>query len=172
MGGAISFIGILVIVSRGDWETIWSIGFSFGDALILAAMPVWAVYSTVLSRSQTGLSGMETLAAMTVFALILTFPLYLGDILVLGNSIPVTGNIVSILAFVGTVSSVGAFYCWNEGVRGAGPNAASFMYHLLPAFATAGAVLVLGEQVFIYQIAGIALILAGVFASAKGARAP
>ena len=71
--------------------------------------------------------------------------------------------------YVGVFSSVGAFYCWNEGVRGAGSNIAGFMYHLLPAFGTIGAVALLREDLFTYQIAGIALILAGVYMSTRAA---
>lgn len=167
LGGAVSFTGVLAIVSRGDWANFLSIEFGIGDFIILLAMPVWAIYSGILKRSQTGLNGMETLAGMTAFAVVIMTPLYLVDAIGSGNHVPLTFATLGSLAYVGVIAAVGAFYCWNEGVRGAGPAAAGFMYHLLPAFASVGAVFLLGETLFIYQIAGITLILAGVYMSTR-----
>lgn len=166
-GGLVSFAGIFAIVSGGDLNALLGIEFGTGDLVVLAAMPVWAIYSVILKRSETGLSGMETLAGMTAPALMVMAPLYLADMLVYGNYVPVSPAVIGAIVYVGVFSSVGAFYCWNEGVRGAGSNVAGFMYHLLPAFGTLGAVALLGESLFAYQIAGIALILTGVYLSTR-----
>ncbi len=167
IGGAVSFSGILAIVSRGDWHVLLAIEFNFGDLLILLAMPVWAVYSGILKRAETGLNGLETLAGMTLFAVAIMLPAYVVDVAVYGHQMPASFPVTGAVLYVGVVAGVAAFYCWNEGVRGAGPAIAGFMYHLLPAFTTVGAVVVLGEALFIYQVVGIALILAGVYTSTR-----
>ena len=166
-GGLISFTGIIAIVSRGDMQTLLAVEFSVGDVIILLAMPVWAIYSVILKRADTGLSGLETLAGMTAFALAIMLPLYLTDAFVFDHHMPVSTASLGAIAYVGVFAGVGAFYCWNEGVRGAGPAIAGFMYHLLPAFASVGAVVTLGESLFAYQVVGIALILSGVYMSTR-----
>jgi len=169
LGGLVSFAGILTIVSGGSLASLLGIEFSMGDLVILAAMPIWAVYSVILKRSNTGLTGVETLAGMTAPALAIMAPVYAIDVIVYDNHVPATYPVAGAILYVGVFSSVGAFYCWNEGVRGAGSNIAGFMYHLLPAFGTIGAVALLREDLFTYQIAGIALILAGVYMSTRAA---
>lgn len=169
LGGLVSFAGILTIVSGGSLASLLGIKFSMGDLVILAAMPIWAIYSVILKRSDTGLTGVETLAGMTAPALAIMAPVYAIDVIVYENHVPATYPIAGAILYVGVFSSVGAFYCWNEGVRGAGSNIAGFMYHLLPAFGTIGAVALLREDLFTYQIAGIALILAGVYMSTRAA---
>ncbi len=169
LGGLVSLFGILVIVSRFDLQVLLSIEFSSGDLLILAAMPVWAIYSAILRRSDTGLDGLETLAGMSACAVVIMLPAFLIDRFVFDHLMPVSAAALGAVLYVGVFAGVGAFYCWNEGVRGAGPAVAGFMYHLLPAFASLGAVLVLGETLLVYQIIGIALILAGVYLSTRSA---
>lgn len=170
MGGVISTLGILAIVSRLDLGVLTSVEFSDGDLLILLAMPVWAVYSAILRRSKSGLDGLETLAGMTVFAVAIMLPLYVVDLYYFDHRLPASGTTLSAVLYVGVFAGVAAFYCWNEGVRGAGPGVAGFMYHLLPAFASIGAVIVLGEELFLYQVVGIALILLGVYQSTRSSR--
>lgn len=172
LGGAVSFSGIVVIVSRGDLRTLLAIEFSAGDLVILAAMPVWAVYSAILKRSELPLSGLETLAGMTVFAWLVMVPLYAVEQVALGGRTPLTFTTLGAVLYVGVFAGVAAFYCWNEGVRGAGPSIAGFMYHLLPAYATVGAVALLGEALHPYQMLGIALILAGVYMSTRNTKGP
>ena len=55
-----------------------------------------------------------------------------------------------------------ALICWNRGVATVGANAAGFTIHLLPAFGTLLAILLLGESFQAFHAAGIATILAGV----------
>lgn len=171
-GGLVSFAGIFTIVSGGSLASLLGIEFSLGDLVIVAAMPIWAAYSVILKRSDTGLTGIETLAGMTAPALAMMAPIYAVDVLFYGNQVPVTYSTSAAILYIGVFSSVGAFYCWNEGVRGAGSNIAGFMYHLLPAFGTIGAVALLGEQLFAYQVAGIALILTGVYMSTRTGALP
>ena len=167
LGGVISTLGILAIVSRLELEVLTSLEFSDGDLLILLAMPVWAVYSAILRRSKSELDGLETLAGMSAFAVAIMVPLYIVDLYILDHRMSTSGATLGAVLYVGVFAGVAAFYCWNEGVRGAGPGVAGFIYHLLPAFASFGAVVVLGEDLFLYQVIGIAMILLGVYQSTR-----
>src|SRR6266480_4194577 len=71
--------------------------------------------------------------------------------------------------YIGLAASVAAFICWNRGVAIVGANAAGFTLHLLPAFGTALAMLLLGEAFHAYHAAGFATILAGVVLATRRA---
>jgi drug/metabolite transporter (DMT)-like permease len=73
---------------------------------------------------------------------------------------------------MGICASVLAFFFWNRGVAVVGANAAGFTIHLLPAFGTVLAILLLGESVAAFHAAGIALILAGVLLATRAAPPP
>jgi drug/metabolite transporter (DMT)-like permease len=64
--------------------------------------------------------------------------------------------------YISLAASVAAFICWNRGVAIVGANAAGFTLHLLPAFGTVLAMLLLGEAFHAYHAAGFATILVGV----------
>jgi drug/metabolite transporter (DMT)-like permease len=66
------------------------------------------------------------------------------------------------IVYVGIAASVIAYIYWNRGVAIVGANAAGFTLHLLPAFGTVLAILLLDEQFRGFHAAGIATILAGV----------
>ena len=48
VGVALSFVGVMVIVSRGDAGTFATFTFNKGDVILLANMGIWAVYSVFL----------------------------------------------------------------------------------------------------------------------------
>ena len=59
IGVGISLLGVIVIVCKGDIDTLLSLAFSPGDLWIVAAMTGWAVYS-VLLRYRPSEMGMGT----------------------------------------------------------------------------------------------------------------
>jgi drug/metabolite transporter (DMT)-like permease len=69
--------------------------------------------------------------------------------------------------YIALGASVLAYICWNRGVAAVGANAAGITVHLLPAFGTVLAILLLGERFAAYHAAGIATILAGVLLATR-----
>jgi drug/metabolite transporter (DMT)-like permease len=72
--------------------------------------------------------------------------------------------------YVGVFASVVAYVCWNRGVHVIGPNSAGLFLHLMPVFTTILAVMLLGERLYAYHAAGIALVAAGIVLSTSGGR--
>ncbi len=64
-------------------------------------------------------------------------------------------------------SSVLAYIFWNRGVEVVGANVAGLFVHLMPVYGVALAWLFLGERTAPYHLAGIALILAGIWATSR-----
>jgi drug/metabolite transporter (DMT)-like permease len=53
-----------------------------------------------------------------------------------------------------------------------GPNVAGIFIHLMPAFGSLLAWMFLGERIELFHLVGIALILAGIWLTARGQRSP
>jgi drug/metabolite transporter (DMT)-like permease len=160
-GMLISFAGIVVILTHGELARLAELEFQAGDAWILAAMPVWGVYSVLLKRLPAELSGTALLFVLAAIGVAMLAPLAAIEALRSPPRWPSAEEAAAVL-YVGLAASVVGFICWNRGVAVVGANAAGFTLHLLPAFATVLAILLLGEAFRAFHAAGIATILAGV----------
>ena len=174
-GMLISLAGILVILSRGDPGALLNLELHAGDVWILLAMPVWGIYSVLLKRRPPGLGGLEFLFVISLAGVLMLAPAAALQALQAPPRMPNTAELLAVL-YMGLAASVFAFICWNRGVAVVGANAAGFTVHLLPAFGTLLAILILGEAFAGFHAIGIATILAGVLlatlaAPARGASA-
>jgi drug/metabolite transporter (DMT)-like permease len=167
-GMLISWVGIFIIIARGDAGNLLRMEFHSGDAWILIAMPIWGTYSVLLKRLPPELRGTTLLFVLCAGAV----PLLLPAVLLEAASIvrkPLTTEGVIGLAYMGVFASVGAFICWNRAVAVVGANVAGFSIPLLPVFGTVLAMVFLGEQLFNFHLLGIATILFGVVLATRPA---
>jgi drug/metabolite transporter (DMT)-like permease len=160
-GILISLAGIVVILSRGDPDTLRQLEFHSGDAWILAAMPIWGAYSVLLKRRPPELGGVALAFVLGVLGLLLLAPLYALEVMRATPAWPTFPEALGVV-YIGLAASAIAMVLWNRGVDVVGANAAGFTLHLLPAFGTVLAILFLGETFGAFHAVGIATILAGV----------
>lgn len=170
LGMIVSFCGILVIILRGDLTQLLHLRLNPGDLLILLGLPAWGVYSVLLRRRPAELDDISLLFAITIAGLIVLVPCYAVESAFFQTPHPSWAAIGGVV-YTALFASVGAYICWNRGVELIGPNRAGFTMHLLPAFTTVLAVLLLGEKVHLFHGFGIAIILFGVWL-ATSARSP
>lgn len=152
--------GALILVTRGDWETVRRLQFVPGDLLILLAVALYALYS-VLLRRPTGLHPSSLLAYTFVLGTLLIAPFYLLERQG-GARLPLTPTTAVSILYLAVGPSLLAYWCWNSGVAALGPNRAGLFINLLPVFAALLAVLFLGETLHLYHLVGMLLIGGGV----------
>jgi drug/metabolite transporter (DMT)-like permease len=80
-------------------------------------------------------------------------------------------NLTALLG-VALFSSVLAYIFWNRGVEQVGANVAGLFVHLMPVFGTLLAWLLLDERLQLFHVAGIALILTGIYVTSRSAAPP
>ena len=165
-GMLISLGGILMIVARGEPGRLLQFDFQSGDGWILAAMPVWGIYSVLLKRRPPELGDVSLLFAISVAGLLFLGPAFALQALLVPPRLPTAGEAASVV-YIGLAASVGAYICWNRGVAVVGANAAGFTLHLLPAFGTLLALAFLGEAFRAFHAAGFAAILFGVVVATR-----
>jgi len=166
-GIGVSLVGVLAIVARGDPATLAGLAINPGDGWILASVPIWALYSVLVRRRPAGLAAAPMLPLVAVVGALALLPFAVAEA-ALGAPMPVSLEAAAAVLYLGLAASIVAFVFWNRGVETVGANRAGLFLHLVPAFATALAILFLGETARPFHGAGIALILAGIYLTAAG----
>jgi drug/metabolite transporter (DMT)-like permease len=128
---------------------------------VLAAVLSWAVYTILLARRPAGVEPLALLAALVAVGLLWIAPFYALE---LARGARLRLDLVSAAAilYVALFASIAAYALWNAGVAAIGARSAGVFLHLMPAFGSVLAAVLLGEAVHAFHAAGIALILVGV----------
>jgi drug/metabolite transporter (DMT)-like permease len=166
LGIAVSLIGVLAIITRLDASILTTLGFNWGDLLILFNMLLWAVYSATLRLRPN----MHWTSFVFVFALIsgiTTLPLWAWEH-AHGFTLQPTWLTAFTFVYVTIFSTIAAVVFWNRGVELIGANRAGIFLHLIPIYSALLTGAVLGEPLMSYHVVGFALILAGVWLAARG----
>ena len=162
LGILTSLVGVVIIVARGQPDVLLNLTVNKGDLWAMAAVPVWGLYSVLLKRRPADLHPMAFLGAIMIFGVLLLTPFFFWELVTKAPPPPSLNTLIGV-AYVAVFSSVLAYIFWNRAVGMVGANKAGQFVHLLPVFATGLAVLLLGEALHLYHIAGIVLIFAGIY---------
>ncbi|MBS1220187.1 MAG: EamA family transporter [Proteobacteria bacterium] len=166
-GVVISLVGVLSIVGRGDPMVILTLSLNVGDLWILGSMLLWALYTVGLRWRPAGLHPLGFLGATAIVGVVAMLPVYLWS---LGEGLHITwtAGAVAGLAYVGLFPSVLGHIFWNNAVSRVGPNKAGMFMHLMPVFASLLAIAFLGEQLHLFHVAGMVMILGGIWLTSRG----
>jgi drug/metabolite transporter (DMT)-like permease len=169
IGIAISLMGIVIIVSRGEPAALLGLSFNRGDLWIVGAICSWSLYSVLLKRRPGDLSGFMFFGTTVLFSVMALLPVYLAEHLFF-RRMPhtlLTGMSISYLAVFPSILS---YIFWNHAVSKVGPNTAGYFIHLIPVFGILLSVLLLGEAIHAFHLAGIACVFSGICLTAKRIR--
>ena len=166
LGVIISLCGALAIVARGDLNVLAHLNLNLGDAWMLLAVLVWAIYTVGLAWRPSGVHPMLMLAAMTAVGLTALLPAYLWE-MAQGRHINVYLGSLASLAYVGIFPSFLGYIFYNRGVAEVGASKASLFIHLMPVFGTLLSAIFLSEIPLWYHYLGIGLIFSGIWLTMK-----
>jgi drug/metabolite transporter (DMT)-like permease len=172
LGVAVSLAGVLTVLTGGDAAVLATLTLNRGDIIVLVGMVFWAVYTVLLRMRPAELPGLALLACCGTVGLAFLAPLAAFEMLFLDGRVDLAPASVAAMLYVGTFPSFIGYVFWNRAVSEVGPNVAGIFIHLMPAFGSLLAWMFLGERFEAFHFAGIALILAGVWLTARGRRAP
>ncbi|MDK2776299.1 MAG: DMT family transporter [Pseudomonadota bacterium] len=166
LGMLVSFAGVLSIVMRGDWQVLTSLSFAHGDLIILGAMACWALYTIGLKEVPSEINRLGLLSVQMAVGLVFLLPFWGWELA--SGAAPVwnTHSLLS-LAYVGIVPSVLAYLLYNACVVRLGPARAGLSVHLTPLFGAVLSVLLLGETIHLYHLAGALLIFTGILLASR-----
>jgi drug/metabolite transporter (DMT)-like permease len=162
LGIGISLSGVLVIVTKGDLQTLLSQRLNHGDIWIIAAVLSWALYSVCLKWRPTGLHPLTFLAATIAIGVVVLSPFYGWD-LARGATLEINTVTLASIAYVAIFPSILAYIFWNRAIAELGANRTGQFLHLMPAFGAVLSFLLLGEKLYAFHMIGISLIALGIY---------
>ncbi|BCS52931.1 DMT family transporter [Geobacter sp. SVR] len=166
VGMAISFAGVITIISRADLDLLLALRVNRGDLWVLLAVACWALYTFLLRQRPAGLHPLSFLTSIVALGLLGLAPLYAWE---LGQGLhmaPGPATWASLL-YVAFFPSVLAFIFWNQAVGQVGANRAGLFLHLMPVFGTLLSIMFLGESLHLFQVTGIGLIFSGIWLTTR-----
>lgn len=162
-GCLLSFTGVALVSGYGGEGAGGSHPW-IGGILVLLGLVSWSLYTIGGRRIMERLSPLTVNWTTLFISLLLQIPLLAVDhkFLVAGASaVPVSGWIALVYLIV-FATALGQ-QAWLYGVQGVGPSRAGVFVNLIPVSALSLSALVLGEPIGARELAGIGLILAGVW---------
>ena len=160
VGMALSLLGLLAVITRGDPARLATLTLTPGDGLMMLASASWATYSVMLRRFPIPVRGFTLLTALIVVGWLMIAPFYLLE-LALGHGMHARPLDLAVIAYTAVCASLLAYYFWNLGVATVGAPTAGLYANLIPLFTAILGVALLGETFAWVHAAGAALIFAG-----------
>ena len=166
LGILLSLGGVLIIVTRGDLNTLLGVDLVQGDLLVLSAVFVWGLYSVLLKRLPPGLGGLTLLGYTIALGVVFIAPVYAWEISS-GVTMRLSWVTINSVLYVAVFPSLLAFLFWNRAVGEVGPNRAGQFIHLMPVFGSLLSVVFLGERLYRYHLIGILLVAFGIYLATR-----
>ena len=171
LGVALSLAGVLAILSGGSLDALLALSPNRGDVIVIVSMLLWSLYTIGLRWRPPGLSVLSFLFVIALIGDLAILPLYLLETRFV-RAMVWTPTAFAAIAAVALFSSVLAYVFWNRGVEAVGANVAGLFVHLMPVFGVVLAWMILGERLHAFHVAGILLILTGIWLTSRRRRVP
>lgn len=171
-GVALAFAGTLLIISKGQPQTLTQLKFSLGNLWSLLAAISFAWFS-IRVRDWSRTIAPLPLTVVTAWSglIVVMWPVYLFWIISGGPWLAWndadSGFALAATAYIGLVPTMLGNLFYLYGVATQGPARAAAFLYLSPLFSAAFSILWLGEQLAWYHVGGIAAIFAGLMVIGK-----
>lgn len=172
LGIILAILGVVIILFKGEIRRIIQFHFNPGDLYIALASFSWAVYSVLLRNKRLASYGTLPLFTMIAMAgVIVLLPFFLWERGTAGDVPPQLGPWLSI-AGVALMPSVLAFLIYKYGIRTVGPSHTALFLYFMPVYAALLAIVFLDEQLHIYHLVGLLLVMSGVIMATVNSETP
>lgn len=160
-GVLVAFLGVLILLSRGDIDTILAFRFNKGDLLMLLSVGCWVVYALLIRTMLDRYSGFTLTFYATLFGVLMLLFLApqeapLGEIQKISRA-----SLLSVI-YMGICGSGLGYLLYNLSIREIGPTrTSSFVYSVIPLIVAVLALLFFQQPITLIMIASMVLILVG-----------
>jgi len=166
-GVALSLVGVLTIILRGDPTALATVRPNIGDVMFAGALISFGLYSALMLRRPVTHQLSLIFFTMACGALLLMpFSIweYKNGITLNFDTITMT-TLVYVVIFPSTL----AYLFFNRGIAMIGPNRAAPFFHLVPVFGSVMAIMLLGEEPRLFHLVGYLMVIAGIVIASRKA---
>jgi drug/metabolite transporter (DMT)-like permease len=161
VGSIVAFIGMAIIVTRGDLLALLRLDLNTGELLVVCAAIAFAVYTVLLRRTKYELPGLPLLVLLLGGAAVMTAPFYIWE-LFHDDRTALNAKGVWALLYVAGPGGALMYYLFNLSVQALGASRAGVFLYLQTVFIAVLAYFLLDERLLSYHLVGAFFILVGV----------
>ncbi len=155
----LSFIGVVIVLSKGEIERVIAFQFNNGDLWMIAAVLIWGVYSVCAREAMQKISPVMATFYSGVFGILILLPFNLSSFKITHLTAP----FILALLYTGIVSTVICMLLWNMGVQKMGPTKSGIFLNFNPIFTAILAFFILREKMTWPEIGGSMLVITGCY---------
>jgi len=161
IGSFVAFVGMAVIVTRGNLWALFYLDLNPGDLFMVGAAIALALYTVLLRRAKFELPGLPLLVILLGAGVVVAVPFYAWE-LIKDERTALNPNGMLALIYVAGPGGALMYYLFNLSVQALGASRAGVFLYLQTAFVAILAYFFLGERLLPYHLAGAFFILVGV----------
>lgn len=166
-GFFVTLAGVMIVATHGDIARLATLDLNAGDALVLVAVVVYAIY-TVYLRYKPKLNWKSLIVVLAGSAAMAAVPGVIWEWQT-GNLILPGHKGLMIALYTGIFPSIISQLFFIKGVELIGANRAGIFINLIPIFGTALAILLIGEPLEGFHITALVLVIAGIWLAERKA---
>lgn len=155
----LSLFGVLLVLSKGNMNVLFSLQFNKGDLYMMMAVGMWGIYSVSSKWAMATVTPMMSILYSGIFGLLVLLPFSIKDFTVTN----LNSSFIQSILYTGIVSTVLCMVLWNIGVNKLGPSTSGLFLNFNPIFTAVLAFAFLGEKMTWVQAAGSVIVIAGCF---------
>lgn len=164
-----ALLGVVIMLSMGDWAVLTNLQFNIGDLFALSAIFGLSSYALNLRKLPLELSVVESLFGIAVAGSLMLLPFYILESIFYAT-VPFRASTVIVVLELALLVSVFGNLMWNRGNQLIGPSRAAMFINLIPLFGAILAIVFLGEEIFIYHLFGGVMICMGLWLVVRAGR--
>lgn len=154
-GICLGLLGVLLVLTRGELQRVFSLSLNGGEVLMIGAVAVWAFYTIIARRLDV--PAISATAVQVAIAAVTLAPFALATQV----RLPQTQAEAWSLAYIVVFPSLGAYLLWNIALKTTPPGIAGNYLNLIVVF-TAVITVALGTPLTLVQVAGGIMVVVGV----------
>lgn len=159
-GMLICIAGILVLLSKGNFQNLLNLHFSEGDAWVLLAALSFAIYNILVRKKPPVISPLNLLFSSFLLGTLLLLPFFLLEVDA-GKHVTWDLPLAGVILYLGLGASIISFFIWNKSIQILGAGRTALFGNLIPIFSSLEAVIILHEQFSIVHIISMVIVLIG-----------
>ncbi|MEQ1678105.1 MAG: DMT family transporter [Chitinophagaceae bacterium] len=161
MGLVLCITGVLILLSKGNFQNLIHLHFGTGDLWVLLAAFCFSIYNTMVKKKPVTITPVNFLFVIFSFGTIMVLPFFVWE---MNTSPAVAWNYKLILAvlFLGIGASVICFYIWNIAIGKLGAGRTALFGNLIPVFSSIEAALFLHEDFTGIHIISMLVVFTGI----------